>query len=252
MGSRNVLIAHESKSIRNCLKSYVLSEMDERIVYEAFSAKDALLLCRQMQFGVFICSGELPGVESSALYRKVRELMGSRECPFILVTTNNTTWNLKSLSEQGIPHYLVYPFTAKELRNKINAVCDLRRHRVYDRIHVPDVKAYVHVEQEAAEGDVVNLSVDGIACDFEWTGKHARLLENNGITLRFSSEHNNVQISRLPCKFVRFTVLTWKTNLTPGVVRLALRFVGLSLHPQHLRTLKQIIETTKKGFCLHP
>jgi len=115
---------------------------------------------------------------------------------------------------------------------------------------LPDAKALVHVEQEAVEGDVVNISIDDVACDFEWTGKHARLLENNGITLKFSSEHNNVQISKLPCKFVRFTVLTWKINLMPGVVCLTLRFVGLSLHPQHLRNLKQIIEKTKKGFCL--
>lgn len=245
MSKRNLLVIHGSGTIRNRLKSYILSELDDVTVFEASSSNEAIQKCQDQKFEVMICGKELPDMSGLSLYKKIQVHSVNKEISFLLITATGGVDNIKELVEQGIPHYLVFPFTSKDLRDKINLACDPRKWRTSERVHIPDVKAIIHSHYDDIEADVINMSISGVACDFVYTNDHSNLLGSTHITIKFPAEYNSVEITNLLCKFLRLNVLTWKTDGTPEHVRAAWGVSGLS--HQDKKIIEQIFEETKKG-----
>ncbi|HHT9108224.1 MAG TPA: response regulator [Candidatus Wunengus sp. YC64] len=246
MGMRNLLLVHGSGTTRSRLKSYILSELDDITISEVSSSQEAIQKCREQKFELVLCGKELPDLNGLALYKKIQTLPINKEVSFILVTSTNTAENIKELLEQGITHYLVFPFTSKELRDKINSACDPRRWRAYERIHIPDAKAIIHTKYDDIEADIINISINGVACDFIYTSEHANLMGGTRITIKFPAEYNNVQVDNLPCRFLRLNALTWKPDGTPERIHAAWGILGFSI--QGKKIMEQIFEESKKGF----
>ena len=245
MSMRNLLIVHGSGTTRNRLKSYILSELDDIAISEVSSSQEAIQKCQEEKFELVLCGKELPDLNGLALYKKIHTLSINKEVAFILVTSTNTAENIKELLEHGITHYLVFPFTSKELRDKINSVCDPRRWRTYERIYIPDTQAIIHTKYDEIEANIINISINGVACDFVYSSEHSNLLGSTHITIKFPAEYNSVQVSNLPCKFLRLNVLTWKPDGTPERVHAAWGILGLSI--QEKKIMEQIFEESKKG-----
>ena len=66
--------------------------------------------CQEQKFELVLCGKELPDLNGLALYKKIQTPPINKEVAFILVTTTNTAENIKEILEQGITHYLVFPF----------------------------------------------------------------------------------------------------------------------------------------------
>ena len=201
--------------------------------------------CQEQKFELVLCGKELPDLNGLALYKKIQTPPINKEVAFILVTTTNTAENIKEILEQGITHYLVFPFTSIELRDKINLACDPRKWRAYERIHIPDAQAIIHTEDDEIEVNIINISINGVACNFVYSSDHPNLLGSTHITLKFSAEYNNVQVSNLPCRFLRLNILTWKPDGTPERVHAAWGILGLSI--QEKRLWNRFLKILKKG-----
>lgn len=249
MGKRNLLIVHGSGLIRNRLKSFILAELDDIAVFEACSSKDAVQKCQEQKYEILVCSKELPDTSGLAFYKKLQTIPGQKDIAVIFITSTGTKENIKELEEHGVINYLIFPFTAKDLRDKINLVCDPRKWRTNERIHIPDVKAIIHSNfdenYDDIEAHVINMSLSGIACDFSYNGEHVNILGGTTISVKFPSEHNNIKIKNLPCKFLRLNVLSWKPDGYPDRVRAAWGISGIEGQDKIL--LEQIFEKVKKG-----
>ena len=245
MGMRNLLIVHGSEITRNCLESYILSELDDIAISEVSSSREAIQTCQEQKFELVLCGKELPDLNGLALYKKIQTLPINKEVAFILVTSTNTAENIKEILEHGIIHYLVFPFTSKELRDTINLACDPRRLRAYERIHIPDAQAIIHTEDGEIEANIINISINGVACNFVYSSEHSNLLGSTHITIKFPAEYNSVQVSNLPCRFLQLNVLTWKPDGTPERVHTTWGILGLSI--QEKKIMEQIFEESKKG-----
>ena len=244
MGMRNLLLVHGSGTTRNRLKSYILSELDDITISEVSSSQEAIQKCREQKFELVLCGQELPDLNGLALYKKIQTLPINKEVGVIIVTSTNTAENIKELLEHGITHYLVFPFTSKELRDKINSACDPRKWRAYERIYIPDTQAIIHTKYDDIEADIINISINGVACDFIYTSEHANLMGGTRITIKFPAEYNNVQINNLSCRFLRLNALTWKQDGTPERVHAAWGILGLSI--QEKKIMEQIFEESKE------
>ena len=249
MSKRNLLVVHGSGVIRNRLKSFILSELDDISVFEAGSSKDAILQCQEQRFDILICSKELPDASGLSFYEKVQAVPGQKELSVVFITTTGTRENIKEMENYGVANYMVFPFTSKELRDKINLVCDPRKWRTSERMHIPDVKAIIHSNYDTnyddIEASVINMSMSGLACDFSCSDEHANILGGTTISIKFPSEHNNFQVKNLPCKFLRLNVLTWKPDGFPDQVRAAWAILGIE--GQERKQLEKIFDKAKKG-----
>jgi len=245
MSMRNLLLVHGSGTTRYRLKSYILSELEATNISEASSSQEALRKLQGQKFDLIVCGKELPDLNGLALYKKIQTLSANNELPFVLVTFTSTPENVKEISDHGIEHYLVFPFTSRELRDKINSACDPRRWRAHERIHIPETKAIIHTKYDDIEADIINISLHGVACDFIYTSEHGNLMGGTRITIKFPAEYNSVQISNLPCRFLRLNVLTWKPDGAPERMHAAWGIPGLPA--QEKKIMEQIFEASKKG-----
>jgi CheY-like chemotaxis protein len=242
---RNLLIIHESQTVRELLKRYIFSELNDTYVSDAASSEVAVQKLQSRKFDVVICGNKMAGIDGPRLYKKTRDFFqANRETPFIILLQKKAGENLDELNRQGVEHVLVSPFTAEEFRAKIDHVCNPRNLRVHDRISIPDTKAVVRWEGSEVEAKMVNISVDGILCDVACSGNYGELLKGAYISLSFPPQYSNVQINNLFCKVLRLGVLAHDANHLPTNLRVVWQFVAVM--PLERKALEQVIEKARK------
>ncbi len=230
MQLRNILIVHGSRSVRRLLKTYIVSELDDAVIFEVETAAEALEKLQDKKFEVILCGKVANEIGQTFLHKKMEEISLNKETPVIILTSTCTVENIDEFVKEGIKHYMVIPFTHFDLRVKINEVCDPRNWRVHDRVSIPDTKATIHLKDCDVEADVINLSETGLLCDIASTTRFNDLVDSSHITVKFPAKHKGAEIKILWCKLFRVIVLDWDEEYFPKCA------------PQHMRVVWQIVK----------
>ena len=103
--------------IRNLLRQLGFEQIDD-----ANDGSSALAKMRSRQYGLVISDWNMEPMTGYDLLQVVRndpELAGT---PFIMVTAESKTQNVIAAKKAGVSNYIVKPFNAQTLKNKIDAV----------------------------------------------------------------------------------------------------------------------------------
>ena len=116
-----VLIVDDYKTmlriIRNLLKQLGLENVDE-----ATDGQEALVKLRSGNFGVVISDWNMAPMTGLDLLKEVRADSRLKQTPFIMVTAESKTENVVAAKQAGVSNYIVKPFNAETLRDKITKV----------------------------------------------------------------------------------------------------------------------------------
>jgi two-component system, chemotaxis family, chemotaxis protein CheY len=82
----------------------------------------ALAKMRQRKHGLVISDWNMQPMTGYGLLREVRCDPELADTPFIMVTAESKTENVIAAKKAGVSNYIVKPFNAQTLRNKIEAV----------------------------------------------------------------------------------------------------------------------------------
>ena len=117
--SMNVLIVDDYKTmlriIRNLLKQIGFENVDE-----ATDGTQALEKLKGKSYGLIISDWNMEPMTGIDLLREVRG--NGSDIPFIMVTAENKTENVLAARQAGVNNYIVKPFNADTLRQKISSV----------------------------------------------------------------------------------------------------------------------------------
>jgi two-component system chemotaxis response regulator CheY len=103
--------------IRNLLKQIGFESIDDAADGEAALAK-----LRKHKYGLVISDWNMEPMSGYALLQEVRADPDLAATPFIMVTAESKTENVIAAKKAGVSNYIVKPFNAQTLRNKIEAV----------------------------------------------------------------------------------------------------------------------------------
>lgn len=103
--------------IRNLLTQIGYSEIDE-----AADGNEALEKLRAVHYGLVISDWNMEPMTGFDLLKQVRADDKLRTTPFIMVTAESKTENVVAAKQAGVDNYIVKPFNAATLQQKINAV----------------------------------------------------------------------------------------------------------------------------------
>jgi two-component system chemotaxis response regulator CheY len=103
--------------IRNLLNQIGYSEIDE-----AADGNDALAKLRAAHYGLVISDWNMEPMTGYDLLKQVRADDKLKKTPFIIVTAESKAENLVAAKHAGVDNYIVKPFNAATLQQKINAV----------------------------------------------------------------------------------------------------------------------------------
>ncbi|VAW15879.1 Chemotaxis regulator - transmits chemoreceptor signals to flagellar motor components CheY [hydrothermal vent metagenome] len=116
-----VLVVDDYKTmiriIRNLLKQLGFNDIDD-----AADGAEALQKLRGRSYGLVISDWNMDPMTGYELLKEVRCDDNLKTTPFIMVTAESKTENVIAAKKAGVNNYIVKPFNAQTLKNKIDAV----------------------------------------------------------------------------------------------------------------------------------
>jgi two-component system chemotaxis response regulator CheY len=119
--SMSVLIVDDYKTmlriVRNLLKQIEFNNVDE-----AADGVEALSKLRGGNYGLVISDWNMQPMTGLQLLQEVRADAKLKGTPFIMVTAESKAENVVAAKQAGVSNYIVKPFNAETLREKVEKV----------------------------------------------------------------------------------------------------------------------------------
>jgi tetratricopeptide (TPR) repeat protein len=120
------LVVDDSPSVRHILRNY-LRAFGYTQVLEAPDGLKAYELIKNRHIDFVICDWVMPGMSGLDLLRRLRARPETRGLPFIMITGEKNEAAVAEACEAQVDAYLVKPFTAQALQEKIEGLLAARR-----------------------------------------------------------------------------------------------------------------------------
>ncbi len=117
----NVLIVDDYRTMLRIIRN-LLKQLDFNNVDEATDGTEALAKLRAGQFGLVISDWNMAPMTGLDLLKEVRADQRLKATPFIMITAESKTENVVAAKAAGVSNYIVKPFNAETLREKIEKV----------------------------------------------------------------------------------------------------------------------------------
>jgi len=119
----NVLIVDDMAAMRKILRT-LLSQLGFKNVDEAEDGKQALDKLRQdpNKYDLVITDWNMPNMTGIELVQAIRSDENLRHLPVLMVTAEAKKENVLMAIKAGVNNYIVKPFTAETLKEKIEAI----------------------------------------------------------------------------------------------------------------------------------
>lgn len=112
-----ILLVDDSRTIRNIQKN-VLAQLGYSDVIEAADGVEALAMISAQKPDMILVDWNMPNMDGITMVRKVREF--DKATPMLMVTTEAEKARVIEAIRAGVNNYVVKPFTAETLAEKIN------------------------------------------------------------------------------------------------------------------------------------
>lgn len=127
-----VLVVEDRTAMRQIVKT-ILKHMGFRMIDEAADGREALQKLRQSpddalnqdplkSFRLIISDWQMPTMDGLQLLREVRKDQALGSIPFLMLTSLNERNSIIEASIEGVTDYIVKPFPAKVLEEKIRTI----------------------------------------------------------------------------------------------------------------------------------
>ena len=116
-----ILVVDDYKTMLRIIRN-LLKQLDFGNVDEATDGSEALKKLREKEYGLVISDWNMEPMTGLQLVREVRSDKKLKKLPFIMVTAESKTDNVVAAKEAGVSNYIVKPFNAETLKQKIASV----------------------------------------------------------------------------------------------------------------------------------
>jgi two-component system chemotaxis response regulator CheY len=116
-----ILIVDDYKTmlriVRNLLRQLNFSDIDE-----ATDGSMALSMLKQAKYDLIISDWNMEPMTGIELLREVRGDANLKHIPFVMITAESKTENVVLAKQAGVSNYIVKPFNAETLKQKLVSV----------------------------------------------------------------------------------------------------------------------------------
>lgn len=115
------LVVDDFATMRRVVRSQ-LRELGIEDIGEAEDGQEALGHLRKGGFGFVVTDWNMPNMQGIDLLRAIRSDAQLRHLPVLMVTAENKKENILEAAQAGVNGYIVKPFTADVLKEKLEAI----------------------------------------------------------------------------------------------------------------------------------
>ena len=117
----NILVVDDYNTMRRIIKQ-LLGQIGFSNIDEAADGTEAYTKIQEKEYGLIISDWNMEPMSGYELLQKVRANEKTKKLPFILVTAESKTENVRAAAQAGVNNYIVKPFNADTLKTKLQAV----------------------------------------------------------------------------------------------------------------------------------
>ena len=120
-----VLVVDDFSTMRRIVKN-ILKQIGYSDIEEAEDGNSALARLRQGGFGLVVSDWNMPNMTGLDLLKAIRADNALNNMPVLMVTAEAKKENVMDAIKAGVNNYVVKPFTADVLKEKIEKIFDSR------------------------------------------------------------------------------------------------------------------------------
>jgi len=119
----NILVVDDMAAMRKILKT-LLAQLGYKNVDEAEDGKQALEILKKnpTKYGLVITDWNMPNMTGIELVQEIRKDPELKHLPILMVTAEAKKENVLMAIKAGVNNYIVKPFTAETLKEKIEKI----------------------------------------------------------------------------------------------------------------------------------
>lgn len=121
----NILIVDHFSTMRRIIKN-LLHDLGYQNIGEADDGHTALPLLRSGKFDFLITEWNMPGMHGVELLRQVRSEPNLAKLPVLMLTAEAKRQQIVEAVQAGVDGYVIKPFTAVTLKEKIDKILAAR------------------------------------------------------------------------------------------------------------------------------
>lgn len=117
------LVVDDFSTMRRIVRT-LLKELGYDQVEEAEDGRDALTKLKQGHFDFVVTDWNMPNLDGLGLLKAIRSDAALQKLPVLLVTAESKKENIIAAAQAGASGYIVKPFTAAILNEKLQRIFD--------------------------------------------------------------------------------------------------------------------------------
>ena len=118
-----ILVVDDFATMRRIIKN-VLKQIGFTNISEADNGNSALKALKSEKFDLVMCDWNMPEMPGIELLNKIRTDDHLKNTPFVMVTAEAQKENILAAVKAGVNNYVVKPFTAETVEQKLKKVFD--------------------------------------------------------------------------------------------------------------------------------
>ncbi len=119
--SIKVLVADDFATMRKIVRN-ILKQIGFEDIIEAEDGAVALQLLKQEKVGLVVTDWNMPNLSGLELLQSIRQNPATAKLPVLMVTAEGLKENVLEAVKAGVNNYVVKPFTAEVLQEKIETI----------------------------------------------------------------------------------------------------------------------------------
>jgi two-component system chemotaxis response regulator CheY len=116
-----VVVADDFATMRKIVRN-ILKQIGFEDIVEAEDGVAALRILKQEKVGLVVTDWNMPNMSGLELLQSIRENPATASVPVLMVTAEGLKENVLEAVKAGVNNYVVKPFTAEVLQEKIEAI----------------------------------------------------------------------------------------------------------------------------------
>ena len=121
--SMKVLVVEDFATMRRIVK-YVLKQIGFTNIIEADDGSAALAVLKKDKVDLIVSDWNMPKVSGLELLKSVRSDESMKDMPFLMVTADGQKDSIVQAVQAGVSNYVVKPFTADTVKEKLEQMFD--------------------------------------------------------------------------------------------------------------------------------
>jgi len=166
---KSVLVVEDNATVRRFIVSVVKNQLNCDNVMQAASADEAMKTLagskhKKLNMSIILSDWEMPGMSGDDFLLAIRSDPETAEIPFLMVTARNDRDSIIMAAQAGVSEYLIKPFSATTLIQKIHRVMGMQERRAMARFKTmsEDTVEVKFNPNAAYTGALINLSQTGV------------------------------------------------------------------------------------------